>query len=109
MEKLRDEMVLSGLDPAKLDEITKNVESKEIYKVYILYEFLEWENSRVEEKYVLYTEDESLAHTYFNLLHEVEEALDSRCDEFLPCYFTTKLEKVSMQNYRTGLTVRKED
>ena len=101
MKNLRDEIDLLGLDPAKLDEITKNVETKEIYKVYILYEFLNWEDSRAEEKWVLYTEDESLAHTYFNLLQEVEEALDSRCDEVSSCYFSTKLERVPMQNYRT--------
>lgn len=100
-EKLRDEMVLLGLDLAKLDEIIENVESKEIYKVYILYEYLEWENSRVEEKWVLYTEDKSLANTYFNLLQEVAKTLDTRSDEFLPIFFTAKLKRVSMQNYRT--------
>ena len=95
MRNLRDELVSLDLGVTKLDEIMKNVESKEIYKVYILYEFLDWENSTEEERFVLYTEDEHLANAYYSLLQEVEDAFESSYGT-LSAYYTAKLEKVSL-------------
>lgn len=78
MRNLRDQLLSLDLNAAKLDELKKSIESKEMYKVYILYERLDWENSIEEERFVLYTEDESLANSYFNLLEEVEDAFASK-------------------------------
>lgn len=101
MKKLRDELVALGISTSKLEQLLENVETKKMYKVYIFYQFFDWEDSTEEEKFVLYTEDESLANSYFGLLQEVEEAFASSTVK-LPTadYYTAKLEKVSVQNYR---------
>lgn len=99
MRNLRDQLLSLDLNAAKLDELKKSIESKEMYKVYILYERLDWENSIEEERFVLYTEDESLANSYFNLLEEVEDAFASKYDT-LSVYYTAHLEKVALQNYQ---------
>ena len=93
MKELRDELISLNVDMSKLDKIMEQVESKEMYKVYIRYEFLDWENSTEEERFVLYTEDESLANSYFNLLEEVEEVFESSYGT-LSSYYTARLDKV---------------
>lgn len=98
MTELRNELDSLGVNASKLDEIMKTVEAKEMYKVYILYEFLDWDNETVEDRFVLYTEDEHLAKAYYNLLQEVEEAFESSYGT-LSSYYTAKLEKIQVQNY----------
>ena len=97
MRNLRDTLISLNVDMTKLDEIMKTVEAKEMYKVYILYEFLDWEDSIEDERFVLYTEDEYLANSYFDLLKEVEDAFSSRYDELsAKCFYSARLEKVSL-------------
>lgn len=100
MKELRDELVSLNIDMSKLDEIMEQVEAKEMYKVYIHYEFLDWENSKDEERFVLYTEDEFLAKAYYNLLLEVEEVFESSYGT-LSAYYTTELKKVSLLRRNT--------
>ncbi len=96
MKELKNELAALGISTSKLEQLLENVESKEMYKVYIFYEFLNWENSTEEERFVLYAEDESLANTYFSLLQEVEEAFASSYGEVSADFYTARLEKVSL-------------
>lgn len=100
MRDLRNELLSLNLDVAKLDEIEKAIKAKRIYKVYILYQFFGWENNTEEERFVLYTEDESLAKAYYSLLQEVEEAFATSYGELSDDYYTAKLDQVLVQNYR---------
>lgn len=100
MKELRDELVTLDISTAKLEQLLENVETKEMYKVYIFYQFFDWEHTIEEDRFVLYTEDEALANAYYNLLQEVEEAFASSYGELSSDYYTAKLEQVSVYNYQ---------
>lgn len=107
MRNLRDRLISLDLDTTKLDAIEKAIKAKRLYKVYIFYEFFRWEESIEDERFVLYTEDESLAKDYYSILQEVEEEFTKAEDVFASShgegpvhFYTAKLEQVLVQNYR---------
>lgn len=108
MRNLRDTLIALDLDATKLDTIEKAIKAKRLYKVYIFYEFFRWEESIEDERFVLYTEDESLAKDYYSLLQEVEETFAKVEEAFASShgerpvhFYTAKLEQVLVQNYRS--------
>lgn len=107
MKDLRDKLLSLNLDTTKLDAIEKSIKTKRLYKVYIFYEFFRWEESIEDERFVLYTEDESLAKDYYSLLKGVEDAFTKAEEAFASRYgnrpvhfYTAKLEQVLVQNYQ---------
>lgn len=99
-KELRDELISLNVDTTKLDEIAEQVkETKYVYKVYIHYEFF-GEEYTAEERFVLYTEDKSLADRYFDFLQEVEKAFMLSYGEISADFYTPKFEKILIYNYK---------